>query len=237
MHSRRIPRWTLAALLTIPAFGAGLAVSAAASGTISTTFYACLHKGTLSKVSTSSHACKSGKLESWNAAGPQGIQGVRGIQGGQGVQGVQGLQGVQGAPGPTSLSALSGSPCTIPAYGRRLPIASVLGVYINPLTGATDMMCLGGQASLVVSPSVDPTNPTWGAFSGSGLEPGADVDVYVSVPAAPTIFFVDSISTVLSDGTTSGPDDVACGSAAAEYVVSTTYGGNPIGSATVAAPC
>jgi len=100
MSSRRIPRWAVATLLTIPAFGAGLAVSAAASGSSSKTFYACLHDGSLSKVSTSSHSCPKGSSkESWNAVGSQGTQGVQGIPGLKGVTGSRGPDGASGAPG------------------------------------------------------------------------------------------------------------------------------------------
>ena len=62
---------------------AGLAVSAAAaSSSSSKTFYACLHSGSLSKVSTSPHSCPSGYTkENWDAVGPKGIPGVRGPTG------------------------------------------------------------------------------------------------------------------------------------------------------------
>jgi len=230
MHSFRIPRWTLAALLTIPAFGLGMAVSASATASSSTAFYACLYKGTLTKVSTSSHTCKSGKLESWNAVGPEGGQGI------QGIQGAQGVQGVQGAPGPSDLSALNGTPCTIGAIGRKPPFASTLGVYENPITGEADIWCLGGQPSLVVSPSVDP-NGYWGGWSGSGLQPGANVDIYLSTSASPTTFILDAGFTVESDGTSNSAGWLTCGTWADEYIVSTTYGGSSIMSATVATPC
>jgi len=82
MLIRKLPRWMVAVLLSIPAFGAGLAVSAAASGTSTTTFYACLKSGTLSKVSTSAHTCSTGyKAVSWNAVGPKGIRGIPGPTG------------------------------------------------------------------------------------------------------------------------------------------------------------
>jgi hypothetical protein len=127
MPTRYIPRWAVAALLTIPAFGAGLAVSAAASGSPSTTFYACLHNGSLSKVSTSSHSCKSHyKAVRWDAVGPQGLQGV---------QGVQGPKGDAGARGPDSLSALAGTPCTFDGQASTLALAQ------SSLTGAVSLSC------------------------------------------------------------------------------------------------
>lgn len=96
--SRRLPRWAVAALLTIPAFGAGLAISAAASGSSSTTYYACLHNGNLSKVSPHAHLCHSGfTVVSWNAVGQQGIQGP---------QGQHGVQGAQGPPGGVGAGCL-----------------------------------------------------------------------------------------------------------------------------------
>jgi Collagen triple helix repeat (20 copies) len=108
MSSLRIPRWAVAAMLTVPAFGLGMAVSASATASSTTTFYGCLYKGTLSKVSTSSHHCKSGKLESWSAIGPQGVQGSQGVQGIEGVKGIQGIQGVQGATGATGATGPQG---------------------------------------------------------------------------------------------------------------------------------
>jgi hypothetical protein len=111
MAGRRIPRWAIAALLTIPAFGAGLAVSAAASGSSSKTFYACLRGGSLSDVSTRSHSCASGFTKvSWNAVGSQGLQGVQGPQGVPGLQGVPGVQGNRGPTGSEGPSGEDGSP-------------------------------------------------------------------------------------------------------------------------------
>ena len=99
MHIRHIPRWALVPILLFPAFGAGLAVSAAASGSSSTTFYACLHNGTLSKVSTSAHTCPTGyKKVNWNAVGPQGIQGIPGSRGPMGTAGTPGANGKDGSP-------------------------------------------------------------------------------------------------------------------------------------------
>jgi hypothetical protein len=130
MLSRRIPRWAIAALLTIPAFGAGLAVSAAASGTPSTTFHACLHKGSLSKVSTSSHSCHSGYTKvSWNAIGTQGIQGI------QGIRGVQGPKGNTGVVGPSNVSALAGTPCTFDGQSSTLALTE------SPVSGAVSLTC------------------------------------------------------------------------------------------------
>lgn len=61
----------------IPAFGTGLAVSAAASGTTPPkASYACLKGGTLSTVSNSKARCSSGyKAVDWDKAGPQGVTG------------------------------------------------------------------------------------------------------------------------------------------------------------------
>jgi hypothetical protein len=230
MHSVRFPRWTLAVLLTIPAFGLGMAVSVSATASSTTTFYACLHNGRLTKVSTSTHTCKPGKLESWNAVGPGGGQGI------QGIQGVQGAQGVQGNTGPSDLNALNGTPCTIDQTGHKPPITSHMGVYENPVTGAADLWCLGGQPSLFISRSVDP-NGFWGGYSGSGLQPGAVGTIYLSPAASPTSFVPISTATVAPDGTSDSPGWIACGTWADEYMVSTTYSGSPITSPTVAAPC
>jgi len=70
----------------IPAFGAGLAVSAAASSSKSPPiFYACSKSGSLSSVSNVTHGCAKGyKAVSWNSVGPQGIKGIQGPKGAPG---------------------------------------------------------------------------------------------------------------------------------------------------------
>jgi hypothetical protein len=84
MPRTSLPRWALVALIAAPTFGAGVAVSAAASSSPHT-FYACLKGGTLSRVSTVSHRCPSGRAVSWNSVGPQGVLGAQGLKGDTGL--------------------------------------------------------------------------------------------------------------------------------------------------------
>ena len=107
MSTRSLPRWAVSVLLLVPAFGLGLAVSATASGSTTTTFYACLHKGTLSKVSTSSHSCSAGYTKvSWGTVGPPGSNGTNGTNGTPGSQGPPGAQG----PAGVTVNACSSPP-------------------------------------------------------------------------------------------------------------------------------
>ena len=99
---RRVAPLTFVAGLVLGGFVAVAVVADASSSPA--TYYGCLSKGLLTKVSTKAHSCGSAKRVSWNAVGPKGAtgpNGARGLQGVEGVQGVQGRQGVQGPPGPT----------------------------------------------------------------------------------------------------------------------------------------
>ena len=79
-----------AALVT----GISSALTAGATGA-STTYYGCLHNGTLKKVGVMSPTCtaKGSTVISWDSIGPRGPQGAQGPQGPQGAQGAQGAQG------------------------------------------------------------------------------------------------------------------------------------------------
>ena len=82
MATRFLPRWAVAGLLVIPAFGLGFGVSAAADSSTGTTFYACLKNGDLSNVRTASHSCSAGQTKvTWNASGRQGLPGPQGRAG------------------------------------------------------------------------------------------------------------------------------------------------------------
>lgn len=79
MRLRTLPRWAIVLLVAVPAFGIGIAVSAAASSTPSITFHACLKNGSLMNVRTHIHMCAKGEAAvSWNSAGPQGPRGPQG---------------------------------------------------------------------------------------------------------------------------------------------------------------
>ena len=88
---------------------AGSIAIASASGK-STTYYACLHSGTLSKVGTSKPACPSGHKEiSWNATGPIGAIGATGATGAKGQAGTKGAIGATGPRGSTGSVGATGS--------------------------------------------------------------------------------------------------------------------------------
>ena len=108
----RLPRRTVAVVVAVSGFGIGFTVSAAATGSSSSSsIFGCLHSGTLSKVSTSSHSCPAGSTEiSWNEVGATNYQlaqenGYKGTLGQWlaslvGPKGVVGPPGVQGPLGP-----------------------------------------------------------------------------------------------------------------------------------------
>ena len=85
MNFKRLVR-TKTFIAIFAAFFAGAVASTVsvvlASGTSTTTYYACLKAGYLSTVSTQPHACINGaKQISWNQSGPQGPTGEAGPQG------------------------------------------------------------------------------------------------------------------------------------------------------------
>jgi hypothetical protein len=62
--------------------GVTVATALSRPAATSTTFYACLKDGLLSKVSTSDETCRKGhSLVSWGQVGPRGPQGVAGVPG------------------------------------------------------------------------------------------------------------------------------------------------------------
>ena len=77
------------------------------------TYHACLSRGVLSKVGTSTPSCAAGfKVISWNSTGPQGPQGLKGgigPKGPQGLKGSIGLKGPQGNVGPAGPQGNVGS--------------------------------------------------------------------------------------------------------------------------------
>jgi hypothetical protein len=108
-------------VLAVTGFLMGVAVSAAAGSTTGTgvTYYACLHNGALSRVSTATHACAVGySAISWGAIGPVGLSnyqlaqqnGYRGTlaQWLASLIGPQGPTGARGATGPMGLGGPAG---------------------------------------------------------------------------------------------------------------------------------
>ncbi len=116
---RKLPIWAVV-LIVVPSFGAGLAVSAAASTTSSSIFYACLKSGSLSDVSTSSQSCASGyQPVTWSATGPQGAAGPQGVAGPKGAAGPQGAAGPRGIAGPQGVAGARGAVGPQGAAGSR----------------------------------------------------------------------------------------------------------------------
>lgn len=77
---RKIPR--VLGAIAVATFGLAAYAGISAATSSPTTFHACLHNGSLSNVSGSSHTCKSGyKAVSWNAVGPTGSKGAPGAPG------------------------------------------------------------------------------------------------------------------------------------------------------------
>jgi hypothetical protein len=80
--SRSVPRGVAVTMSVLSLFAGMVIAGSVAVATASTnapTYYACLHKGALSKVGSTKPRCPSGyKLISWNSAGPQGQPGATG---------------------------------------------------------------------------------------------------------------------------------------------------------------
>ncbi len=127
----------------------------AAASSAQKVYFACLSKGLLTKVSTSTHSCSIGTKVQWNAVGQMGPMGPT------------------GAPGPSSVGTLVGSPCTIGGY------PSTLGLSIDPLTGAVSLKC-APLWSLVVTNQQNGQSNTWGYITGTGLQPGSAVQVHAN---------------------------------------------------------
>jgi trimeric autotransporter adhesin len=99
MSHRRVPSWAIALVIAVPAFTAGVGITAAASTSSSKTFYACLKSGTLTKVSAKSHGCSAGQtMVDWNAEGAPGPTGATGRSGSTGAKGAAGATGPSGPP-------------------------------------------------------------------------------------------------------------------------------------------
>jgi hypothetical protein len=172
----RIPRFAGAALLAISAFGVGLAVSATASGSAPSTFYACLHLGSLSKVSTASHACPTGySAISWNALGQTGATNYQLAQqnGYAGtlsqwlasLVGPKGTIGAQGATGPTGPTGPAGA---TGATNYQLAVedgfSGTLSQWLATLVGA--------QGAKGTTGTQGPTGPTGPPGTGAQGQPG-----------------------------------------------------------------
>jgi len=170
MSFRSFPRLMVPLLIAAPAFAIGFGVSAAAT-TPAPTYYACLHSGTLSKVSSTFHTCVSpSKLITWNSVGPQGIQGKKGDTGPQGPGAQSGATGVSiplthgdwsvtvtAAPG-VSCGSLSTSGIVVAddISGFAPSTAVQTGSALVQVTGSTGSILAGcsGAAIVTATPTV-----------------------------------------------------------------------------------
>lgn len=134
MHRRTLPRWAVTVALCISTFAVATAVEASGSAP-QATYFACLKKGVLAKVSIKSHSCPSSSTAiSWSASGPAGLTsyqlaqqqgfagslsqwlaslvGPRGPAGatGAGARGPQGVAGPPGAAGSVGPQGIQGPP-------------------------------------------------------------------------------------------------------------------------------
>lgn len=106
------------------------------------TFYACLKKGTLSKVSTSKHSCPSDySAVEWSQVGPQGAQGPVGSKGATGATGLQGPQGPTGERGPTGAQGPAGTPGGSAYAGNAGELQLPAGLWLVTAHVAGDNPC------------------------------------------------------------------------------------------------
>jgi hypothetical protein len=117
--------------------GVGVLAVVAAASTSPTTYYACLSKGTLTKVGTHVPSCPRGsKTISWNSVGPRGATGPKGTSGSKGSTGPTGSKGPTGATGQAGPGSVTYS----------VPIATGS----RPWTGSVDLHPPAGDYTFAV---------------------------------------------------------------------------------------
>jgi hypothetical protein len=123
------PAVAVAVVCAVLALGVTTAVAADASPRASNVFHACLKSGSLSKVSTTAHACPSGSSAvSWNKTGPKGAKGAKGSIG---PTGTTGLTGPTGPTGPSNSFYVNDSMVHIPvAAGTIVSFILAAGSYV-----------------------------------------------------------------------------------------------------------
>jgi hypothetical protein len=120
-------RLAVALSVVVVICGGAIAVNAATRSTSkSTSYYACLRGGTLSKVGLRRSRCPRGStLINWNATGPRGSTGAQGITGLVGPAGSNGAAGASGHAGPAGPSGPAGPAGPAGSAGPTGPAGSV----------------------------------------------------------------------------------------------------------------
>jgi hypothetical protein len=112
MILKRMPKVTLAVATDGAVAGVATAIDVSAAPS-STTYYACLSSGLLSKVKTKTHSRQADSmLISWNASGATGLKGATGTTGSRGPTG----------PGAAVFSPGTTSIYTVPAGVTQLVV-------------------------------------------------------------------------------------------------------------------
>ena len=174
--------------------------------------------------------CQAGALPV-GPVGPAGAPGVAGPSGPQGIAGPPGpygpigSQGPQGPTGPASLSALQGTPCTVGST------QSTVAVAIDATTGVVSIVCTPPASIILTNGTYNCGGTCWGAYTGTGLEPGATFSIYTSIGNM-------GGGPVPANGAISGQLGLSCGFGwTGVFVASTALGGTAITSNTVNSPC
>jgi hypothetical protein len=178
----------------------GSVVQASASGP-NVTYYACLNKGKLIHVGTTSPTCPSTATAiSWNSQGPPGTPGTNGTNGAQGVQGPPGPAGA----GLTNLESLNGIPCNTGTGQTQ----------VSEGFGAVSVNCVALQWTLTEAPPVGPGVVDFQVAGLQGCGDGGACQHSIPVATPVTLLPVPNWSTNLLVyevvGTFTGWSDPTC---------------------------
>jgi Collagen triple helix repeat (20 copies) len=176
---------------------------AGASGT-STTYYACLKSGTLSKVGTTAPICPTGTTRiSWNRTGPSGLSNYQlaqenGFTGSLSqwlatLRGLQGPVGAMGATGPTGLQGPAGPP------GAQGPQGDAGAVGPQGSAGPTGPTGPQGPSSDQYD-----TQNAWTQSFGGDTSPPYQTPEAIVIPSGQRLTITDASSSAIENCTVSG---------------------------------